>query len=82
MKELGVPVVGAWRMVIGEGPKILAECASRDMAGIARCIDSSLFRKLVRRLKKHFATDYGSRILAPTGRIEIPSLIENMMKGF
>lgn len=82
MKELGVPVTGAWRMVIGEGPRILAECTSRDMAGIGKCIDSSVFRQLVRRLKKHFATDYSSRILAPTGRIEIPSLLQNMMKGF
>ncbi len=69
-------------MVIGEGPRILAECTSRNMTGIAECIDTSLFRKLVRRLKKHFATDYNSRILAPTGRIEIPSLMQNMMKGF
>ncbi len=82
MKELSVPITGAWRMVIGEGPRILAECTSRNMAGIAKCIDSSLFRQLVRRLKKNFATDYSSRILAPTGRIEIPSLMRDMMKGF
>lgn len=82
MKELGVPVTGAWRMVIGDGPKILAECTGRTMGDIAKCIDSDLFRKLVRKLKKNFATDYNSRILAPTGRIEIPSLIRDMMKGF
>ncbi|MGC8605839.1 MAG: hypothetical protein ACP5VS_19410, partial [Desulfomonilaceae bacterium] len=82
MKELGVPIIGAWRMVIGDGPKILGECASKDMVGIAKCIDTALFRKLVRRLKKNFATDFSSRILAPTGRIEIPTLMENMLKNF
>ncbi|MCX5874138.1 MAG: hypothetical protein NTY51_13025 [Deltaproteobacteria bacterium] len=82
MKELGVPITGAWRLVIGDGPRILAECSSRTMVDIAKCIDTSLFRQLVRRLKKHFATDYSSRILAPTGRIEIPSLMRDMMKGF
>jgi hypothetical protein len=82
MKELSVPITGAWRMVIGDGPKILAECTGRTMVDIAKCIDSDIFRKLVRKLKKNFATDYNSRILAPTGRIEIPSLIRDMMKGF
>jgi hypothetical protein len=82
MKELGVPITGAWRLVIGDGPRILAECSSLSMVDIAKCIDTSLFRQLVRRLKKHFATDYSSRILAPTGRIEIPSLMRDMMKGF
>jgi hypothetical protein len=82
MKDLGVPITGAWRLVIGDGPRILAECSSLSMVDIAKCIDTSLFRQLVRRLKKHFATDYSSRILAPTGRIEIPSLMRDMMKGF
>ncbi len=82
MKELRVPITGAWRLVIGDGPTILAECAARNIADIAKCIDTSEFRKLVRRLKKYYATDYGSRILSPTGRIEIPSMMSQMMKGF
>jgi len=82
MKELRVPITGAWRLVIGDGPTILAECSARNIVDIAKCIDTSEFRKLVRRLKKYYATDYGSRILAPTGRIEIPSMVSQMMKGF
>jgi len=27
-------------------------------------------------------TDYSSRILAPTGRIELPYILGKMMKGF
>jgi len=29
-----------------------------------------------------YVIDYSSRILAPTGRIELPYLLEKMMKGF
>jgi len=82
MKELRVPITGAWRLVIGDGPTILGECSARNIVDIAKCIDTSEFRKLVRRLKKYYATDYSSRILASTGRIEIPSMVGQMMKGF
>jgi len=82
MQELKVPITQGWRLVIGSGPRLLAECTGRNIETIAKCIDSDLFRKLVRRLKKNYATDYSSRILAPTGRIEIPSMLSEMMKGF
>jgi hypothetical protein len=82
MKELKVPITGAWRLVIGDGPRILAECTARNIVDIAKCIDSSEFRRLVRALKRHYATDYSSRILAPTGRIEVPYIMSEMMKGF
>jgi hypothetical protein len=82
MKELQVPVTGAWRLVVGQGPTILAECTARNIVDIAKAIDTSEFRRLVRRLKKNFGTDYSSRILAPTGRIEIPYFMGEMMKGF
>lgn len=82
MKELRVPITGGWRLVIGTGPQILAECSARKLEDIAKAIDSAEFRRLVRTLKKNYAADYSSRILAPTGRIEIPSLLSEMMKGF
>ncbi|MEI7448442.1 MAG: hypothetical protein WCJ75_02370 [Desulfomonile sp.] len=82
MKELGVPITGAWRLVIGEGPRILAESTGRNIVDIAKAIDTSEFRQMVRSLKKTYATDYSSRILAPTGRIEVPYIMSEMMKGF
>jgi hypothetical protein len=82
MNELGVPITGAWRLVIGSGPVTLAECSARKMQDIAAAIDTDTFRRLVRTLKKEYATDYNSRILAPTGRIEVPSMVSQMMKGF
>lgn len=82
MKQLGVPITGGWRLVIGQGPQILAECTGRNLVDIAKAIDTSEFRHLVRSLKKTYATDYSSRILAPTGRIEVPYIMREMMKGF
>ncbi|MEW5721532.1 MAG: hypothetical protein AB1896_00380 [Thermodesulfobacteriota bacterium] len=82
MKELGVPITGAWRLVIGTGPRILAEGTARGIVEIAQAIDTSLFRRLVRTLKTKYITDYSSRILAPTGRIEVPYLMREMLKSF
>ena len=31
MKELKVPITGAWRLVIGDGPRILAECTRPEI---------------------------------------------------
>jgi len=82
MDELKIPLTGGWRMVIGSGPRILAESTGRSIVDIAKAIDTALFRKLVRTLKNEYATDYSSRILAPTGRIEVPYLMGEMMKKF
>lgn len=82
MKDLKVPLTGAWRLVIGNGPLILGECSARNVVDIAQAIDTSEFRRLVRRMKKNYATDFSSKILAPTGRIEIPFFMKEMMKGF
>ncbi|MFO7459370.1 MAG: hypothetical protein R6X07_02000 [Desulfatiglandales bacterium] len=82
LKALGIPMTGGWRLAIGTGPKILAECTARGAVEIAKAVDSAEFRRLVRKLKNESATDYSSRILAPTGRIEVPYLMSEMMKKF
>jgi hypothetical protein len=82
MERLHVPVTGAWRMALGSGPRMLAECTGRSLAAISEAIQSDNFRKIARDLKDKYATDYSSRILAPTGRIEVPYLLSEMMKNF
>jgi phosphoenolpyruvate synthase/pyruvate phosphate dikinase len=82
MKQLGVPVTHGWRLSVGTGPRILAECTARSFADIASAVDSAEYRKLARTLKKRYTTNFSSRILSPTGRIEVPYLIKGMMKGF
>ena len=63
-------------------PRILGECSARSIVDIAKAIDTSEFRRLVRTMKKNYATDFSRKILAPTGRIEIPFFMKEMMKGF
>jgi hypothetical protein len=82
LEELKISLTGGWRLVVGSGPRTLAECTGRSIVDIAKAIDTALFRKLVRTLKNKYATDYSSRILAPTGRIEVPYLMNEMMKRF
>ena len=82
MKSLKLPITGGWRLAIGSGPRTLAESTGRTMETIAAAINTPEFRQLVRKLKKSYATDYSSRILTPTGRIEVPLLMQEMMKGF
>ena len=82
MKSLKVPLTSGWRLAIGSGPRILAESTGRNMEDIAAAISTSEFIRMVRTLKKEYATDYSSKILAPTGRIEVPFLMKEMMKGF
>jgi hypothetical protein len=82
LAELKIPLTGGWRLVVGSGPRTLSECTGRNIVDIATAIDTSLFRKLVRTLKNQYATDYSSRILAPTGRIEVPYLMSEMLKKF
>ncbi len=82
MKELGAPVTHGWRLSIGTGPRILAECTARSFVDIAKAVDSAEYRKLARTLKKNYTMNFSSRILCPTGRIEVPYLIKGMMKDF
>jgi hypothetical protein len=82
MEKLGVPVVAGWRVVVGSGPYIVSESSARGIVDIAKAIDTDDFRRVVRKLKTTYVTDYHSRILAPTGRIDIPYFMQEMMKGF
>jgi hypothetical protein len=82
LAELKIPLTGGWRLAIGSGPRTMSESTGRSIVDIATAIDTSLFRKLVRTLKNKYATDYSSRILAPTGRIEVPYLMSEMLKKF
>lgn len=82
LEELKIPLTGGWRMIIGSGPRILAECTAKNIATVAEAVDTSAYRRLMRTLKNKYATDYSSRVLAPTGRVEVPYLLTEMMKNF
>lgn len=82
MEKLGVKVVNGWRVVVGAGPCIVSEAAAPTLVDIAKAIDTDEYRRVVRKLKTTYVTDYSSRVLAPTGRIDLPYFMKEMMKGF
>lgn len=81
MEKLGVKVTAGWRVIVGSGPYIVSEGSAPGIVDIAKAIDTADFRRMVRKLKTTYVTDYHSRILAPTGRIDIPYFMQEMMKG-
>ena len=82
MEKIGIKVTAGWRVVVGSGPSILAESSAGSLVEIARAIDTDEFRQLMVRLKGTYVKDYHSRILAPTGRIDLPYLMKEMMAHF
>lgn len=82
LNTLGVTVTGGWRVIVGSGPYIVAESSAPSIVDIAKAIDTDDFRRIVRKLKTTYVTDYHSRILSPTGRIDLPYFMQEMMKGF
>lgn len=82
LEKLGLIVTAGWRVVVGSGPYILAESSAANLVDIARAIDTDEFRRVIRKLKSMYVTDYHSRILAPTGRIDLPYFMKEMMAHF
>ena len=82
VEKLGLAVTAGWRVVVGSGPYILGECSAANLVDIARAIDTDEFRRVMLKLKSLYVTDYHSRILAPTGRIDLPIFMKEMLAGF
>ena len=82
MEAAGAPLAGGWRVVVGSGPQILTESATPTIVDIARALESEPFRQVIRTLKTTYVTDYHSRILHPTGRVELPLFLKEMLGSF
>jgi hypothetical protein len=82
MERAGAPVVAGWRVIVGSGPHIVAESSAPTIVDIAKAIDTDDFRRVVRKLKTTYVTDYHSRILHPTGRVDLPQFLKEMMGSF
>jgi len=82
MEKLGIKMTGGWQVVVGPGPYIVAEGTATSIVNIAKALESDEYKRITKILTSKYVTDYSSRILAPTGRIELPYLLGKMMKGF
>ena len=82
MEKLGIKMTGGWRVVVGSGPHIVAEGTAASIVEIAKAIETPEFSRVTKSLTSNYVTNYSSRILAPTGRIDLPFIIGEMMKSF
>ena len=82
MEKLGIKMTGGWHVVVGPGPYIVAEGTTTSVQEIAKAIENPEFARIKKILTSNYVTDYSSRILAPTGRIELPFILGEMMKRF
>jgi hypothetical protein len=82
MEKLDMKIIGGWQVLVGPGPYIVAEATARSIVDIAKVLESDEYKRITNHLTSTYVTDYSSRILAPTGRIELPYLLGKMMKAF
>ena len=78
MERVGIQVTNIWKVIIGSGPFVLVEGTGYRIDDLARAIATDDYRALTRILKSKYVSDYQSKILAPTKRVEIPYLIKGM----
>jgi hypothetical protein len=78
MEQVGIRVTNIWKVVIGSGPFILVEGTGQRIEDIAKAIATDDYRALTRTLKSKYVSDYQSKILAPTRRVELPYLVKSI----
>lgn len=82
MDKLKAPVTGGWRVVVGSGPYIVSESSARNIVDIAKAVEAQEYRAALKTLKSRYVTDFQSRVLAPTGRIDIPYFMNKVTASF
>lgn len=81
LQDLGLKVKAEWQVTLGSGPRILLESVAQSIGDIARAFESDDFRRLRRTLLVNYVDGYSSRILAPTGRVEVAYILGGMTKA-
>jgi hypothetical protein len=81
LADLGLKVRAEWQVVLGSGPRILLETMAQNITDIALAFDADEFKKLRKHLIVNYVDSYSSRILAPTGRVEVAFILGEMMKA-
>ncbi len=81
MEKVEIKMTGG-RVVVGCGPDIVAEGTATSIGEIAKAIENSDFSRITKILTFNYVSNYSTRILAPTVRIELPFIMSEMMKRF
>jgi hypothetical protein len=77
----GIRIKAEWQGIIGSGPsRVLLEGVAQRIQDIADTLVSDEYRTLKRHLLE-YVRQYSTRILAPTGRVEIAFILGEMTKA-
>lgn len=81
LAKLGIRVQAEWQVIIGNALRLILEGVTTNLVDVAQAMVTDEYRLLRRRMLTNFASDYNSRILAPTGRVELAYLLGGMTKA-
>ena len=81
LAKVGIRVQAEWQVIIGNALRLLLEGVTTNLVDVAQAMMTDEYRLQRRRLLANFANDYSSRILAPTGRVELAYLLGEMTKA-
>lgn len=76
--KLDLKVRAEWQVALGSGPRILLETVAANITDIAHAFNTDEFKRLRRHLLINYVDSYSSRILAPTGRVEVAFILGGM----
>lgn len=81
LAKVGIRVQAEWQVIIGNTLRLLLEGLTANLAEVGQAMMTDEYRRLRRRLLANFASNYSSRILAPTGRVEMAYLLSGITKS-
>ncbi|MBW6486580.1 MAG: hypothetical protein K0B01_10585 [Syntrophobacterales bacterium] len=81
LAKVGIRVQAEWQVIIGNTLRLILEGLTTNLVEVAQAMMTDEYRRLRRRLLANFAKDYSSRILAPTGRVEMAYLLSGITKS-
>jgi len=81
LAKVGIRVQAEWQVVIGNALRLLLEGVTTNLVDVAQAMVTDEYRLQRRRLLANFASNYSSRILAPTGRVELAYILGEMTKS-
>ncbi|HBA56068.1 MAG TPA: hypothetical protein DCZ04_16880 [Syntrophorhabdus aromaticivorans] len=81
LERLGIRIKIEWEIILGSGLRLLLEGVAKSITNIAQVVETDEFRVLRRTLLSKFASQYSSRILAPTGRVEMAFMLGEITKS-
>jgi hypothetical protein len=81
LAKVGIHVQAEWQVLIGNAMRLLLEGVTTSLVDVAQAMMTDEYRLQRRRLLSNFAINYSSRILAPTGRVELAYILGEMTKA-